>query len=84
MITTAIINLAQYIARPPISLKKIILEDYHGKVLFHKSYNEYFKLKNHYANISQTFCMSLVYFLHAYFFKLSAIFLKTGKAGLRG
>ncbi|MBA7716504.1 hypothetical protein ES703_125577 [subsurface metagenome] len=36
-------NLAQYIARPPISLKKITLEDYHGKVLFHTSYNEYFK-----------------------------------------
>ena len=35
-------NLAQYIARPPISLKKITLEDYHGKVLFHTSYNEYF------------------------------------------
>jgi len=31
-----------YIARPPISLNKIILEDYHGKVLFHTSYNEYF------------------------------------------
>ncbi|GAH98703.1 unnamed protein product, partial [marine sediment metagenome] len=29
-----------YIARPPISLKKITLEDYHGKVLFHTSYNE--------------------------------------------
>ena len=28
-------NLAQYIARPPISLKKIILENYHGKVIFH-------------------------------------------------
>ena len=35
-------NLAQYIARPPISLKKIILE-FHGKVLLHTSYNEYFK-----------------------------------------
>ncbi len=28
-------NLAQYIDRPPISLKKIALEDFHGKVLFH-------------------------------------------------
>ena len=36
-------NLAQYIARPPISLKKIILESFHGKVLFHTNYNEYFE-----------------------------------------
>ena len=34
---------SMYIARPPISLKKITLEDYHGKVLFHTSYNEYFR-----------------------------------------
>lgn len=36
-------NLAQYIARPPISLKKIRFESFHGKVLFHTDYNEYFK-----------------------------------------
>lgn len=36
-------NLAQYIARHPISLKKIRFESFHGKVLFHTSYNEYFK-----------------------------------------
>ena len=35
-------NLAQYIARPPISLKKITLESFHGKVLFHTCYNAYF------------------------------------------
>jgi hypothetical protein len=36
-------NLAQYIARPPISLKKIRFESFHGKILFHTSYNNYFK-----------------------------------------
>ena len=36
-------NLAQYIARPPISLKKIRFESFHGKVLFHTAYNEYFR-----------------------------------------
>ncbi len=36
-------NLAQYIARPPISLKKIRFESFHGKVLFHTDYSEYFR-----------------------------------------
>ena len=36
-------SLAQYLARPPISLKKVSFESFHGKVLFHTSYNEYFK-----------------------------------------
>ncbi len=31
-----------YIARPPISLKKITLESFHGKVFFHTCYNAYF------------------------------------------
>jgi len=36
--------LAQYIARCPISLEKIIYEPFHGKVLFKTpKYNEYFK-----------------------------------------
>jgi hypothetical protein len=37
-------SLAQYIARCPISLDKIIYEPFHGKVLFKTpKYNEYFK-----------------------------------------
>lgn len=36
-------SLAQYLARPPISLKKVSFENFHGKVLFHTSYNDYFK-----------------------------------------
>lgn len=32
-----------YIARPPISLKKIRFESFNGKVLFHTAYNEYFR-----------------------------------------
>ena len=36
-------SLAQYLARPPISLKKVSFESFHGKVLFHTSYSEYFK-----------------------------------------
>ena len=35
-------SLAQYLARPPISLKKVSFENFHGKVLFHTSYNDYF------------------------------------------
>ena len=38
-------SLAQYLARPPISLKKVSFESFHGKVLFHTSYNEYNKRK---------------------------------------
>ncbi len=36
-------SLAQYLARPPISLKKVSFESFGGKVLFHTSFNEYFK-----------------------------------------
>ncbi|MBA7470751.1 hypothetical protein ES707_06038 [subsurface metagenome] len=36
-------SLAQYLARPPISLKKVSFESFHGKVFFHTSFNEYFK-----------------------------------------
>ncbi|MEW5814496.1 MAG: transposase [Spirochaetota bacterium] len=35
-------SLAQYIARPPLSLKKIYYEPFKGRVLFHTTYNEYF------------------------------------------
>src|SRR6056297_549079 len=40
-------NLAQYLARPPISLKKIHYEGFKGRVLFHTHYNEYFKENVH-------------------------------------
>ncbi len=40
-------NLAQYIARPPVSLKKIHYEGFKGRVLFHTHYNEYFKENVH-------------------------------------
>ncbi|HDY87703.1 MAG TPA: hypothetical protein ENH82_06230 [bacterium] len=36
-------NLSQYIARPPISLKKIFQEPFKSKVLFKAKYNDYFK-----------------------------------------
>ena len=36
-------SLAQYIARAPVSLKKITSELFHGKVLFKTKYNDYFK-----------------------------------------
>jgi hypothetical protein len=36
-------SLAQYIARPPLSLKKIPFEDLGGKIAFHTDYTEYFK-----------------------------------------
>jgi hypothetical protein len=36
-------NLAEYIARPPISLKKIRYEPFKGRVLFHTTYSEYFR-----------------------------------------
>ena len=35
-------RLAQYMARPPISLGKVTLEEQDGKVLFHTSFNPYF------------------------------------------
>jgi len=34
-------RLAQYMARPPISLSKVVLEEQGGKVLFHTRYNPY-------------------------------------------
>jgi hypothetical protein len=43
-------NLAQYIARPPISLKKIHYEGFKDRVLFHTHYNEYFKENIHIFN----------------------------------
>ncbi|WP_319560361.1 transposase [Marispirochaeta sp.] len=43
-------NLAQYIARPPVSLKKIHYEGFKGRVLFHTHYNEYFKENVHMFN----------------------------------
>ena len=36
-------RLAQYMARPSISLSKVVLEERGGKVLFHTRYNPYFK-----------------------------------------
>ena len=35
-------SLAEYIARPPLSLKKIRYEPFKGKVLFHTKYSDYF------------------------------------------
>ena len=35
--------LAQYIARPPLSLKKIPFDEIGGKIAFHIDFNEYFK-----------------------------------------
>ena len=43
-------NLAQYLARPPVSLKKIHYEGFKGRVLFHTHYNEYFKGNVHMFN----------------------------------
>ena len=43
-------SLAQYMARPPISLKKIQYEGFKGRVLFHTHYNEYFKENVHMFN----------------------------------
>ncbi len=40
-------SLAEYIARPPISLKKIHYEPFKGRVLFHTTYSEYFKENLH-------------------------------------
>jgi hypothetical protein len=36
-------RLAQYMARPPIALTKVVLEERGGKVLFRTKYNPYFK-----------------------------------------
>jgi hypothetical protein len=40
-------SLAEYIARPPISLKKIHYEPFKGRVLFHTKYSQYFKQNLH-------------------------------------
>lgn len=40
-------SLAEYIARPPISLKKIRYEPFKGRVLFHTTYSHYFKQNLH-------------------------------------
>jgi hypothetical protein len=36
-------NLAEYLARPPISLGEVSFESFHRKVLFHTSYSRHFK-----------------------------------------
>ncbi len=40
-------SLAEYIARPPLSLKKVRYEPFKGKVLFHTKYSEYFGENTH-------------------------------------
>jgi hypothetical protein len=40
-------SLTEYIARPPLSLKKIRYEPFKGKVLFHTKYSEYFGENTH-------------------------------------
>jgi len=40
---TAMERLAQYMARPPISLSKVLLEQQGGKVLSHTRYNPFFR-----------------------------------------
>jgi len=40
-------SLAEYIARPPISLNKILYEPFKGRVLFHTKYSSYFKQNIH-------------------------------------
>lgn len=40
-------SLAEYVARPPISLKKIRYEPSKGRVFFHTTYSEYFKQNVH-------------------------------------
>ena len=41
------INLAEYISRPPISLKKMRYEPFKGRVLFHTTYSDSFKENTH-------------------------------------
>jgi len=36
-------SLAEYMARCPVSLKKLMYEPFKGKVIFHTKYNSYFK-----------------------------------------
>jgi hypothetical protein len=40
--------LSQYIARPPVSLKKMLVEEHAGSVLYQSGYNPYFRT-NHKA-----------------------------------
>jgi len=40
-------SIGQYIARPPLSLKKITYESFKGRVLFHTTYSDYFKENLH-------------------------------------
>jgi len=35
--------ISQYIAKPPISLKKVIFEQHDGKIIYYSDYNDYFK-----------------------------------------
>jgi len=35
--------LSQYIAKPPVSLKKVLFEQHDGKVIYYSDYNNYFK-----------------------------------------
>ena len=40
-------NLAEYLARPPLSLKKIRYDPFKGRILFHTTYSDYFKENVH-------------------------------------
>ena len=40
---TARVSLAEYIARPPLSIKKMLVEEHGGSVLYRSEYNPYFK-----------------------------------------
>jgi hypothetical protein len=44
------INLSEYIARAPVSLKKLHYEPFKGRVLFHTQYNKYFGENVHMFN----------------------------------
>jgi hypothetical protein len=35
--------LSQYIAKPPVSLKKVLFEQYEERVIYYSNYNDYFK-----------------------------------------
>ena len=41
--SSARLSLAQYIARPPLSLKKMLVEEHASSVLYRSEYNPYFK-----------------------------------------
>jgi len=42
--------LCQYIARPPVSLKKLLIEDHAGTVLYYTAYNPYFRTNAKYVS----------------------------------